>query len=204
MTSLTPDRPAATRRISPTRIVVFSLFLFVLIAIELYASETSLSVFHEQLLNDYTHTEEKGWQKTVAWLVDQLRYWLPFLTVCIFQYAVYRKHNSENGICQKEMAWQVGILTVLVYGGLLPYVAMISRDAKALAISNGETLPTTEGGVEITILMKAAEWFIRVSIPLLLLLVYHATCGKREAKEAPSDVEICEEATDTTCVEAEA
>ena len=204
MTSLTPDRPAATRRISPTRIVVFSLFLFVLIAIELYASETSLSVFHEQLLNDYTHTEEKGWQKTVAWLVDQLRYWLPFLTVCIFQYAVYRKHNSENGICQKEMAWQVGILTVLVYGGLLPYVAHISKTARELAIANGETLPLTEGGEESTILLGAAAWFIRVSVPLLLLLVYHASCGKREAKETPDSAEICTEVSDTVCEEAEA
>ena len=194
MTSLTPQRCTATQRISPTRIVVFSLFLFVLVGLELFLSETSFAVFHEQLLKDFSYTEEKGWQKTVAWFVEQLRYWLPFLTVCIFQYAVYRNHNSENGVCQKEMAWQVGILTVLVYGGLLPYVAMISRDAKALAVSNGEVLPTTDGGVEITILMKAAEWFIRVSIPFLLLFVYHAASGKREAKEATVDEDACEEA----------
>ena len=204
MTSISPQRHAVTQRISIARIIVFSLFLFVLIAIELYASETSLSVFHEQLLSDYTHTEEKGWQKTVAWLVDQLRYWLPFLTVCIFQYAVYRKHNSENGICQKEMAWQVGILTVLVYGGLLPYVAHISKTARELAIANGETLPLTEGGEESTILLRAAAWFIRVSIPLLLLLVYHATCGTREAKDASAHAEPCTEVADTDFEEAEA
>ena len=193
MTSLTPGRHAATQRISPTRIVVFSLFLFVLVAIELYLSETSLSVFHEQLLNDYTHTEDKGWQKTVAWLVNQLRYWLPFLTICIFQYAVYRNHNTENGVCQMEMAWQVGILTVLVFGGLLPYVAHVSEAARELALANGETLPLTDGGKESTILLRTTEWFIRVSIPLLLLLVYHATCGKREAKEASADITTCEE-----------
>ena len=194
MTSLSPARRAATAKISPLRIVLFSLFLFALVAFELYLSETSLATFHEQLLNDYEHTENKGWQKIVAWLVEQLRYWLPFLTVCIFQYATYRSFNSENGVCQKEMAWQTGIVSVLVFGGLLPYVAYVSKVAYEAAVAAGEEIPKTDGGVETTILMGAAEWFIRTTIPLALLLVYHAACGRREAKEASVAEPICEEA----------
>ena len=189
MTSLSPARRAAVERVSPVRIGVFSLLLFALICIEFYIGETALTVFYDQLLGDFSHTNDKGWQKIAAWFVKELRFWLPFLTVCIFQYVTYRGYHAENGVCHKEMAWQVGIVTFLTYGGLLPYVAVLSKDLQALAISNGEELVTNAGGVETTLMLHASIWFVRLAVPLLLLLVYHAARGRREAATPVTPVE---------------
>ena len=189
MTSLSPARRAAVGRISPVRIGVFSLLLFALICVEFYIGETALTVFYDQLLGDFSYTENKGWQKIAAWFIKELRFWLPFLTVCIFQYVTYRGYHAENGVCHKEMAWQVGIVTVLTYGGLLPYVAVLSKDLQALAISNGEELATNAGGVETTLMLHASIWFVRLAVPLLMLLVYHAARGRREAATKVAPVE---------------
>ena len=184
MTSFSTARRAAIQRVSPIRIGVFSLLLFALICIELYLSQTALITLYDQLLEDYGFTDNKGWQKIVAWFVKELRFWLPFITIAVFQYATYRGYDPENGIPHKEKAWQVGIVTVRVYGGLLPYVAVLSRNAKELAAAEGTSLPLTEAGLEDTLLLRTTLWFVRLAIPLLLLLVYHASTGYREAREA--------------------
>lgn len=197
MTSLSPARRAAISRISPIRIGVFSLLLFALICVELYLSQTALTVLYDQLLEDYGFTDKKGWQNIAAWFVKELRFWLPFITIAVFQYVAYRRHDAEHGIPHLEKAWQLGIVTVLVYGGLLPFVAVLSHNAQKLAAEQGNPLPLTEAGLEDTLLLRTSLWFVRLAIPLLLLLVYHATAGCREVREA-REAASREQATDAT------
>lgn len=183
MTSLSPTRRAAVQKISPLRIGVFSLLLFVLICIELYLSQTALTVLYDQLLEDYSLTNNKGWQNIAAWFVKELRFWLPFITIAVFQYVTYRRHDAAHGIPHIEKAWQVGVVTILVYGALLPCIIAQSKYEQNLAAAEGTSLPLNSAGLEETLLLQTLLWFVRLAVPLLLLLVYHATAGYREKKE---------------------
>jgi len=55
-----------------------------------------------------------------------------------------------------------------------------------LAEQTGEKLPQTEGKVDRTLAMELHEWFVRFSIPLALLGVYHGSRASRERREAPA------------------
>ena len=50
------------------------------------------------------------------------------------------------------------------------------------ALAAGESIPTTERGVDITLLMELHDWFIRLTIPLGALMVFHATRARREIR----------------------
>jgi hypothetical protein len=95
------------------------------------------------------------------------------------------------------MFWQIVLVTVLVYAVMLPYMSSISEALYTNALASGVKLPKTEGKVEITLLMELHDWFIRLTIPLLMLMVYHSARGRRErmypeAEEAESLLTVAE------------
>ena len=165
-----------TYRFSILRVIFFSALLTALIGAELYLHHTALDLYHSYLI-----TAEK---KSTAWMELQLSYMLPFITVCLFQYFVYHKDDRQDGILRREMAWEVVLVAVLTYAVLLPCVAHMSTAAHDAAVEAGKDLPMTAQNVENTLLMQVHDWFIRFSVPLMLLCVYHFTRAEREAKDA--------------------
>ena len=69
---------------------------------------------------------------------------------------------------------------MLTYAVLLPYLSSVSEALYTNALAAGEKIPKTDGKVEITLLMELHDWFIRLTIPLLLLMVYHSARARRE------------------------
>lgn len=163
-------------RFSILRVLTFSVCMALLIAFELYCYHTVFDSFHDDLI--------EAEKKSSAWIENQLAFMLPFITIALFQYLVYRKDDREDGVFQREKAWEIFCVALLVYGVLLPVVGHMSRTAYEAALAAGERIPATAGGVDETLLMTVQEWFIRLTVPLMLLGVYHGARASREAEDA--------------------
>ena len=175
-----PDSTLNRRKVSPVRVILFSLLVTLLMAVELYAHQTVFPDFIKYL-TEIDH-------KSCAWIGGQLSFMLPFITLCVFQYCVYRKDENGDGVMQREKMWEIVLIAVLVYAVLLPYVRhySITEHEAALAAlipGTGDHYPRTPGGVDKTVMLRATEWFIRLTVPLMLLGLYHGARADREAKE---------------------
>lgn len=160
------------------RVILLSLLLTLLAAAELYLHHTVLDDFHRYLVG-----AEK---KSMAWMELQLSYMLPFITIGVFQYTVYHKDDRQDGVLRREMAWEVVLVAVLTYAVLLPGVAHMSQAMHDAAVAAGKELPMTSEKVELTLLMSVHDWFVRFSVPLMLLTVYHFARAAHE-KELPPE-----------------
>lgn len=159
---------------SIVRVLFCGVLLTALVTICLYLFHTSFDFYRARFLE----TESK----TLAWFTLQIGFSLPFAVICLFHYAVYHKHDRRDGVARREMFWEVVMVTVLTYAVLLPYLASISDALHTNALAAGESIPTTERGVDITLLMELHDWFIRLTIPLGALMVFHATRARREIR----------------------
>ena len=177
---------------SVVRVVCIGVLMTVLVAAELYLHNKTIPVFL-----DYLREAE---HKNSAWIGGQISYALPFLTVAVFQYAVYCRAERASAapgtlypadrLYQREKMWELLLVAVLVYGVVLPYCVHLSNTQYAAALEEalltGAELPQTDGKVDDKLIYHLAEWFIRLAIPLGLLSVYHASRAGDAAN--PEDV----------------
>ena len=166
-------------RVSIPRILLCGVLLTILMAGCLYLYHTAFPFYRARLLDNES--------KTMAWLVGQLSFILPLIVICLFQVMVYHKQDTRDGTFRREMFWEVVVVAVLTYAVLLPYLASISEALYVNALAAGETIPRNEGKVEITLLMELHEWFIRLSIPLGILMVYHGCRARREIQHPETE-----------------
>jgi hypothetical protein len=78
------------------------------------------------------------------------------------------------------MFWEILLLSALVYGVLYPYVNAISDALYTNALAAGESITQNAGKVDVTLIMELHEWFIRLSLPILVLLIFHSSRARRE------------------------
>ena len=176
-----PTVQKGTYKFSVLRVILCGVLMTLLCVACLYLQYTSLDFLHTQLLE-----QDK---KTTAWFVEQLRFSLPFILFCVFQTAVYARHYRRDGIAQREMAWEILLVTVLMYAVVLPCLGWLSEGLYHTALMQGETIPTTPTvKVEITLLMELHEWFVRLTIPLIVLFLYHSARARYELRH-PEEVE---------------
>lgn len=177
--SETGKRCGKARRVSPGRVILFGVLLSLLLAAELYAHHSVFPEFIEYL-RSIDH-------KSTAWIANQLSFMLPFITLAVFQCAAYAGAEAGDGVMHREKMWELVLVAVLIYGVLLPYVKHYSDTAHEAALAAaalaGETLPKTPGGVDQTIMLEVFEWFFRLTVPLMLLGLYHGARAERETKE---------------------
>ena len=173
-----PQKETRTYRFSVLRVIAMSLMLFLLTAACLYLHNT----IQENYVS-YLTTAEK---KTTAFLAEQLSYMLPFLAIAVFQFAVYAKYDNRDGILQKEQAWEILILAVLVYLVLLPYVKNYSDQTLTLQLAAGIEVEKNAGREYEALFLDVFQWFVRLSIPLIFLLTYHFVRAGVEVREATS------------------
>ncbi len=186
MTASTPALSAEGRRyrFSILRILICGVLLSVLVAACMYVRHTAFDFYHARLL--------EGGSKTTAWFVEQVGYALPWILICIFHGIVYTKHDRRDGICRREMFWEVLLVAVLTYGVLLPYMVNVSDTMYEAALEVGADIPRTDGKYDMTLIMKLHEWFIRLSIPLAILLVFHGSRARREIRFPETEAEAAE------------
>ena len=170
--STVPNSTERRYRFSIPRILLCSLLMALLVAACLYLYRTAFTFYHARMLDNQS--------KTFAWFVEQTGFSLPFIVICIFQYAVYHKHDRRDGVAAREMFWEILILSALVYGVLYPYVDSISEALHTNALAAGIKIPQNEGKVDVTLIMELHEWFIRLSLPMLALLIFHSARARRE------------------------
>ncbi len=176
---ITPQKEQRSYRFSVLRILLIGLFLSVLTALCLY--------LHHHAFREYLDYLKEADKKSTAWIAEQLGYMLPFLTIAIFQYAVYAKHNRKDGILQREMAWEILIVAAFTYLILLPLVWYKSDITLKVSLAAGIQVDKTDGKEYQTLLLSVAEWFVRLIIPLCLLFVYHTAMSRAEKQEAETE-----------------
>ena len=155
--------------------------LSLLVTTCMYIRHTAFDFYHARLL-------ENG-SKTTAWFVEQIGYALPWILICIFHGIVYLKHDRHDGICQREMFWEVLLVVILTYGVLLPCMVHVSNTMYEAALEIGASIPQTDGKHDVTLAMKLHEWFIRLTIPLGALLVFHSMRARREIRCPETETE---------------
>lgn len=163
------------------RTLFCGLLMTVLVAGCLYLHHTAFDFFRARMLDNES--------KTIAWLTKQVGFSLPFIVICLFHAAVYGGRDPRDGSARREMFWEVIVVTVLTYAVLLPYLSSVSEALHINALAAGEKLPLSEGKAEITLLMELHEWFIRLTIPLALLLIYHGSRARRERFHPETEAE---------------
>ncbi len=172
---MTTSIPAVRRRrdtvYSILRVLCGGLLLSVLVAGSLYVHHTAVPFLQDRLLA----TDKK----TTAWFVEQLGFSLPFIVICFFHTIVYRK-SPRDGVAEREMMWQVILVTLFTYCIMLPYLNNLSHDMYAAAVEANAKIPETDGGIPWTLMMKLHDWFIRFSIPLALLWGFHGMRASRQ------------------------
>ena len=161
-------------RFSIVRVLFCGVLLTALVAVCLYLSHTAFDFYRARFL------EEES--KTLAWFTQQIGFSLPFIVICLFHYFVYHKHDRRDGVARREMFWEVVVVTVLTYAVLLPYLSDISDALYTNTLAAGEAVPENDVGVEVTLLMELHDWFIRLTIPLGALMVFHAFRARRETR----------------------
>ncbi len=166
-------------RFSILRTLLCGVLLSCLVAACLYVDHTAITFLHERLL--------AAEMKTSAWLVNELGLNLPLVVLCLFPLLVYNRHDRRDGDARREMLWATVIVAVLIYGVLLPYLSRLSNAMYEAAIEAGDIIPQTEGKVYWTLLMKLHEWFVRLPIPLAILILYHKTRADRERRHPETE-----------------
>ena len=161
-------------RFSLLRVLLCGVFLTVLVAVCMYLYHTAFDFYRARLL------EEES--KTLAWFAKQLSFSLPFIVICLFHYMVYHRHDRRDGVARREMFWEIVVLTLLVYCVLLPYLVRVSDAMYTASLEIGADIPKTDGKVEMTLAMKFHEWFVRLSVPLVGLAVFHGVRARREVR----------------------
>ncbi len=192
-----PPKEKGQYRFSVLRVAVISLLLFVLLGLCLYLHHTAF----RSLENDFSLTEKKN----SSWIVGELGLMLPLLTVALFQFAIYAKHDRKNAVAQREMAWEIIIATLLIYAVVLPVVMYISDYRLTLQLAAGAEVEQTEGKEYRTLMMELAEWFIRLPVPMLLLYIFHRSKAEHELTEpqAPESATTAEAVTSETATQTE-
>ena len=180
-TQALPTQTGRRYRFSILRILICGVLLSVLVAACLYCKYTAIDFFHARLLEQES--------KTSAWIIKQVSFALPWIVICLFHGLVYTKHDRRDGIAQREMFWEVLMVTAFVYLLLLPYLKNVSEDMYAAALEMGADIPQTDGKVDKTFLMIFHEWFIRMAVPLGVLLVFHSTRARREELHPETETE---------------
>lgn len=186
---IVPQRERRAYRFSPLRVMIMSLLLFLLAVGCLYLYRTAFREY-----GTYLTENEK---KTTAWIVEQVSYMLPFITIAVFQYAVYAKHDNRDGVLQRERAYEILVAALLIYLVLLPIVCHASDALLKVALVADLDVDKNAGKEYETLLLSVAEWFIRLAIPLSLLFVYHRARAHAEISEKQVEVEASEKAEDT-------
>lgn len=171
-TQALPTTEGRRYRFSILRILICGVLLSVLVAACLYLKYTAFDFVHARLLDRES--------KTSAWLLKQVGFALPWIIICIFHGLVYGKHDRRDGIARREMFWEVLTVAALTYLVLLPYLRDVSDAMYAAALEAGADIPQTDGKVDQTFIMIFHEWFIRLTIPLGALAVYHGSRARRE------------------------
>lgn len=179
-TQALPAETGRRYRFSILRILICGVFLSVLVAACLYCKYTAIDFFHARLLEQES--------KTSAWIIKQVSFALPWIVICLFHGLVYCKHDRRDGIAQREMFWEVLMVTAFVYLLLLPYLKNISEDMYTAALEMGADIPQTDGKVDKTFLMIFHEWFIRMIVPLSALLLFHSVRARRERDYPETEV----------------
>ena len=174
MTVTSASSPTQGRRyrFSPLRVLFCSILLSLLVVASLYLKYSAVDFFHARLLDQGS--------KTSAWILKQISYALPWIFMCIFQAITYRRHDRHDGVVAREMFWEVFFVTVFTYLVLLPYLQSVSDEMYAAALEAGATIPQTEGKVDQTFIMIFHEWFIRLSIPLIGLMLFYSIRARRQ------------------------
>ena len=174
------EAPKGTYRFSWVRVIAIGLMLFILTSLCLYLHHTAF-VAVQQGLTDGEH-------KNSAWIAGEIGYLLPFVVICLFQFAVYYKHDRRDGTLQKEMKWEILLVAVLTYAVLLPVVMYISDSQIALKLASDAVIEKDDSDTYITLAKDVAEWFIRFAVPLLLLYVFHASKAHSETTQPCPEV----------------
>ncbi len=167
-----------------TRVLVCVVLLSVMLSACLYLYHTAFPFLHDRL----TETEKDF----TAWVVTQLSFSLPFILICLFLAVAYRGTDRHDGLASREKQWIVILLAVFAYAILRTYVSHVSEEMYRAAAAAAEAAGTkpleTDGGVPLTLMLKSREWFIRLAIPLGLLILFYGVRAARE-KDAPDEVE---------------
>ena len=168
--------PSATQgrryRFSILRVLFCSVLMSLLVVASLYLKYSAVDFFHARLLDQAS--------KTSAWILKQISFALPWIFMCIFQAITYRRHDRHDGVVAREMFWEVFFVTVFTYLVLLPYLQSVSDEMYAAALEAGATIPQTEGKVDQTFIMIFHEWFVRLSIPLIGLMLFYSIRARRQ------------------------
>lgn len=183
---MNPSSPPRAYRFSVLRVLFCGVLMTALVAASLYLYHTSFAFLLERL--------REAEMKTTAWIFEQVSFSLPFILICLFHWIVYWKHDRRDGVAQREMAWEVVLVTLLTYGVLLPLLADYSHDLLEAAQLAGSDIPHTEGKVDVTLLQGFVEWFLRLTVPLVILMTFHGMRASRERRcpdvpEVPETVE---------------
>lgn len=133
--------------------------------------------------------------KPAAWIVKQLSFSLPFILICLFLSVAYRGTDRHDGSVSREKQWIVILLSIFAYAVLLPYVRNLSGDMYAASVAAGADIPLTDAGEPWTLMLKSVEWFVRLAIPLILLIIFYGVRATREkvspdSQANPSDAPI--------------
>ena len=183
MTVTSTPSPTQGRRyrFSILRVLLCSILLSLLVAASLYLKYSAVDFFHARLL-------EQG-SKISAWILKQISYALPWIFMCIFHAITYRRHDRHDGVVAREMFWEVVLVTIFTYLTLLPYLQSVSDEMYAAALEAGATIPQTDGKVDQTFIMLFHEWFVRLSIPLIGLMVFYSTRARRQRLHPETEVD---------------
>ena len=178
------------------RVLLCGVLLTAAVAGCLYLHHTAFPFLRERLLE----TE----MKTSAWLLKQLSFSLPFVLICLFFAVAYRGVDRRDGMASREKQWIVLLVTVLSYAVLLPYVNHLSGEMYEAAVTSGAEIPLTDMGVPLTLMLKSREWFIRLAIPLGLLILFYGVRAAREGicPDTPDTPEVASPVTEETAEEA--
>jgi hypothetical protein len=179
-TPYTPPRSGRRYRFNILRVLLCSVLMAALVAACLYLYHSAFDFYHARMLENQS--------KTFAWFVEQLGFFLPLIVICLFHYTVYHRHDRRDGVAAREMLWEMIFLTVLVYGVIYPYMSDISEALHINAVAAGEKIPKNDGKVEITLIMTLHEWFVRLSVSLLALMLYYAARIRRERRFPETEI----------------
>lgn len=182
MTASTPLTPAdRAYRFSILRVLLFSVLMSVLVAASLYLKYSAVDFFHARLLEQES--------KTSAWILKQVGFALPWIFMCIFHTATYRRHDRRDGVASLEMFLEVLLVTVFTYLVLLPHLQSYSDELYAAAVEAGAKIPQTEGKVDQTFIMLFHEWFVRMAVPLVVLMIFYSARARRERLHPETEVD---------------
>ena len=168
-------------RFSILRVLLCGIFMSCLVAACLYLKYSAVDFLHARLLDQGS--------KTSAWILKQVSYALPWIFMCLFHAITYRSRDRHDGVAAREKFWEVILVTVFVYLVMLPHLRGISDAMHAADLEAGASIPQTEGKVDQTFIMLFHEWFVRMSIPLVGLMVFYSAQARRERLHPETEAE---------------